>query len=254
MTSRDTSDARIPSVPIEMPSDTAIVLNSTGVPPASRMPALTCSASARRCTLQGVTSVHVLATPTSGFSRSASVKPAPLSMARAGARAVPFFSASLRIGLLSRHRGKKNPRSLSGAGAGVRERVPQLGIPHPGRIRTSPMSATVPGATTTPARATHGRDGAADTPRPNIVGKTTLAPRRVKQYCSEMTRTVIADADKSKQSRRLSKAVSVASFLGRTSELDRVNRESRGCETASCPRPSPRTTDPRAPDRRRRGA
>ena len=98
MTSRDTSDARIPSVPIEMPSDTAIVLNSTGVPPASRMPALTCSASARRCTLQGVTSVHVLATPTSGFSRSASVNPAPLSIARAGARAVPFFSASLRIG------------------------------------------------------------------------------------------------------------------------------------------------------------
>ena len=72
MTSRETSDARIPSVPIEMPSETAMVLNSIGVPPASRMPALTCSASARRCTLQGVTSVQVLATPMSGFSRSAS--------------------------------------------------------------------------------------------------------------------------------------------------------------------------------------
>ena len=72
MTSRDTSDARIPSVPIEMPSDTAMVLNSTGVPPASRMPFFTCSARARRCTLQGVTSVHVLATPMKGFSRSAS--------------------------------------------------------------------------------------------------------------------------------------------------------------------------------------
>ena len=29
----------MPSVPIEMPSDTAMVLNSSGVPPASRMPA-----------------------------------------------------------------------------------------------------------------------------------------------------------------------------------------------------------------------
>jgi hypothetical protein len=73
MTSRDTSEARIPSVPIEMPSEMAIVLNSMGVPPASRMPSLTFSARARRCTLHGVTSVQVLATPTRGFSRSASV-------------------------------------------------------------------------------------------------------------------------------------------------------------------------------------
>ena len=36
MISRDTSDARIPSVPIEMPSETAIVTNSKGTPPASR--------------------------------------------------------------------------------------------------------------------------------------------------------------------------------------------------------------------------
>ena len=36
-------------------------------------PAFTFSASARRCMLQGVTSVQVFATPTSGFSRSASV-------------------------------------------------------------------------------------------------------------------------------------------------------------------------------------
>ena len=38
MTSRDTSEARIPSVPIVMPSETAIVLNSTGVPPACADP------------------------------------------------------------------------------------------------------------------------------------------------------------------------------------------------------------------------
>ena len=87
----------MPSVPIVMPSETAIVLNSIGVPPAARTPAFTDSASARRCTLHGVTSVHVFAMPTSGFSRSASEKPAPLSIARAGAREGPFLMLSLRI-------------------------------------------------------------------------------------------------------------------------------------------------------------
>ena len=47
ITSRETSDARMPSVPIETPSETAIVLNSIGVPPASRMPALHVAAPAR---------------------------------------------------------------------------------------------------------------------------------------------------------------------------------------------------------------
>ena len=48
MTSRLISEAFIPSVPMEMPSDTAIVLYSIGVPPADRMPALTRSDSRRR--------------------------------------------------------------------------------------------------------------------------------------------------------------------------------------------------------------
>ena len=47
ITSRDTSEAFIPSVPIETPSETAIVLNSIGVPPAARMPSLTFTASSR---------------------------------------------------------------------------------------------------------------------------------------------------------------------------------------------------------------
>ena len=47
MTSRLMSDAFMPSVPIETPSLTAIVLNSIGVPPAARMPAFTCSARRR---------------------------------------------------------------------------------------------------------------------------------------------------------------------------------------------------------------
>ena len=47
ITSRETRDARIPDVPIETPSDTAIVLNSIGVAPASRMPRFTSTARSR---------------------------------------------------------------------------------------------------------------------------------------------------------------------------------------------------------------
>jgi hypothetical protein len=48
MTSRLMSEAFMPSVPMEMPSDTAMVLYSIGVPPAARMPALTRSDKRRR--------------------------------------------------------------------------------------------------------------------------------------------------------------------------------------------------------------
>ena len=47
ITSRLTSDAFIPSVPMLTPSDTAMVLNSIGVPPAARMPSLTFTARSR---------------------------------------------------------------------------------------------------------------------------------------------------------------------------------------------------------------
>src|ERR1043166_5429389 len=47
ITSRLTSDARIPSLPIVMPSEIETVLNSIGVPAAARMPSLTCAASSR---------------------------------------------------------------------------------------------------------------------------------------------------------------------------------------------------------------
>ena len=95
MTSRLIKEAFIPSVPIEMPSETAIVLYSIGVPPASRMPALTRSERRRRWELQGMTSIHVLATPTSGRARSSSVNPTALSIARAGARLGPSVKAAL---------------------------------------------------------------------------------------------------------------------------------------------------------------
>ena len=47
MTSRLTSEPRMPSVPIATPSETEMVLNSMGVPPASRMPSFTYCASSR---------------------------------------------------------------------------------------------------------------------------------------------------------------------------------------------------------------
>ena len=93
--SRETSEARIPDVPIETPSETAIVLNSIGVAPASRIPRLTCGASARWLRLHGMVSIHVVQTPMIGLARSSSVKPVAFSIARAPARSGPSVSAAL---------------------------------------------------------------------------------------------------------------------------------------------------------------
>ncbi len=75
ITSRDTSDARIPSWPIEMPSDTAIVTNSNGTPPASRTATFVRLASRSSGRLHGVTSFQLDATPIWGFVMSPSVRP-----------------------------------------------------------------------------------------------------------------------------------------------------------------------------------
>ena len=93
-TSRLTSEVFIPSVPIVTPSLIAIVLNSMGVPPAARMPALTTSARWRWLMLQGIVSIQVVATPTIGLARSSSVKPMALSIARAPARSGPSVRAA----------------------------------------------------------------------------------------------------------------------------------------------------------------
>ncbi len=58
ITSRLTSEAFIPSVPIDTPSETEIVLNSIGVPPAARMPAFTRWASSRWLKLHGIVSIQ----------------------------------------------------------------------------------------------------------------------------------------------------------------------------------------------------
>src|SRR5699024_1205587 len=69
---------------MDIPSDTVIVLNIIGTPPASRAPFLALSAKSLICTLQGVTSLHVLAIPIIGFLKSSSVNPTALNIALFG--------------------------------------------------------------------------------------------------------------------------------------------------------------------------
>ena len=89
MTSRLMSEAFMPSVPMVMPSEMAMVLNSMGVPPAARMPSFTFTARSRRWKLQGIVSIQVLAMPMIGLARSSSVRPVARSMLRAAARSLP---------------------------------------------------------------------------------------------------------------------------------------------------------------------
>src|SRR4029079_9317625 len=95
ITSRLTSDARMPADPIVIPSEMETVLNSIGVPPAARMPFFTSSASSRRWKLHGPISIHVFATPMSGRRRSSGENPDARSIARAGARLGPSGIAPL---------------------------------------------------------------------------------------------------------------------------------------------------------------
>ena len=96
MTSRLTSEARMPSWPIEMPSDTAMVTNSIGKPPACAHPLLGPLGQAVERHVARVTSFHDEATPTWGLSQSSSVMPTARSMARAGARSGPSVTSWLR--------------------------------------------------------------------------------------------------------------------------------------------------------------
>ena len=74
----------MPGEPIEMPSDTVMVLNSTPLPPAASAPATASFASSLMCTLQGVRFAHVEAMPICGLVKSASWNPTARSMARDG--------------------------------------------------------------------------------------------------------------------------------------------------------------------------
>src|SRR5690554_1225123 len=85
ITSRDTSEYFIPSVPLAMPSEMVMVLKITPLPPAPSAPSLAWRANSSIWLLQGVRLLQVEAMPTWGLAKSASVKPTARSMARLAA-------------------------------------------------------------------------------------------------------------------------------------------------------------------------
>ena len=95
MTSRLMSEPFMPSVPIVMPSVIEIVLTSMGVPPASRTPCITFSASFLWFQLQGIVPIQLWATPICGRFRSSSENPTAFIMARAAERSVPSSKTRL---------------------------------------------------------------------------------------------------------------------------------------------------------------
>src|SRR3954449_2374125 len=120
MTSRETSEKCIPSWPIAMPSETEMVPNSSGEPPAACTPFLTAWAS--RCSerLHGVISFQLDATPIWGLRKSSSPMPT--------ARSIPRAAAFSRPSVTSRERGLRSrppPGSCAmGRAYGVRRGSP----------------------------------------------------------------------------------------------------------------------------------
>src|SRR5262249_7521097 len=86
----------MPWWPIMMPSDAVGAPKSCGTPPAARTPSQPLRASRSRWALQGVMSLNRSATPTMGRSKSSSRKPTARSMARLGARLMPWVVSRLR--------------------------------------------------------------------------------------------------------------------------------------------------------------
>src|SRR6185437_14678905 len=89
ITSRDTREYFMPSVPMPMPSVTVGKPNTCGIAPASVRAAMARSTSGWMPALQGFMVEWPLATPTIGLSKSWSLKPTARSMARFGERATP---------------------------------------------------------------------------------------------------------------------------------------------------------------------
>ncbi len=90
MTSRETSEYFIPSVPMPMPSVTVGMPNTCGIAPTCFSAAIARSTSGWMPALQGFIVLWPLATPTIGLSKSPSPKPTARSMARFGERAMPW--------------------------------------------------------------------------------------------------------------------------------------------------------------------
>jgi len=89
MTSRDTSEHFMPAWFMLMPSETEMVVNARGVPPAARTPAWACAACSARLPVQGVVSPAVLTIPMKGRAMATSSSPMARMNTRCGARSTP---------------------------------------------------------------------------------------------------------------------------------------------------------------------
>jgi hypothetical protein len=98
MSSRDSRLMRIPRWPIETPSETEMVVNSNGVPPAAATPSFAASAWGRSDSEQGVFSPCVLMTPTKGFAIAASSRPRARMNVRCDVRSRPSSVRRERLG------------------------------------------------------------------------------------------------------------------------------------------------------------
>jgi hypothetical protein len=121
MTSRDTREYFMPSVPIEMPSETVMVPNILGMAPAFFNAASAREASGPMPTLQGVMVLCAFATPTMGLTKSFSPNPTARSKARLGDRWTPCVTVLLRKLLVMIHAPKPDCGWVWKSCAGKRE-------------------------------------------------------------------------------------------------------------------------------------
>ena len=96
ITSRLTREKCMPSWPMEMTSETVIVPNSMGKPPACCTPLATSPATSRNDILHGVMLLYDDAMPIWGLSKSSSDMPSARSIPRFGERSRPCVARELR--------------------------------------------------------------------------------------------------------------------------------------------------------------
>src|SRR5689334_19031804 len=142
-----------------MPSDTEIVPNSSGYPPAENTPSFTALASRSSDRLHGVISFHDDATPICGLTQSSSPMPTARSMPRAAAFSRPsvtsrergFMSGDCVMRPIVPDRATPALAGSDGGGAD-RHHVRQVGdhlLPGLAGVRRTP-DRTVPGAEVDP--------------------------------------------------------------------------------------------------------
>ncbi len=143
ITSRETREKCMPSWPMEMPSETEIVPNCIGKPPAEWTPCFAALARRSRERLQGVISFQDEATPIWGLAKSSSPMPTARSMPRAAVFSRPSVTSRLR-GFMSMS-GMRI--SCSGGGAGHALSGTLTRPRHPGRRFTFAVRSDGPGTT-----------------------------------------------------------------------------------------------------------